>query len=81
MKRDYLRRRMDELEQRQARQGSKATVFHEAFAAAGLPAPEPAHGEDGCDYLERVPTESLAALLEARKATNPKGCTGAPLNG
>ena len=61
MKRDYLKR-ITELEQLQGSQPITATQFHEVFANAGLPAPEPAPGEDWRDYLERVPTESLAGL-------------------
>jgi len=64
MKRDYLKRITD-LEQLQGSQTSTANQLHEVFAKAGLPAPEPAPGEDGRDYLKRVPTESLAGLLAA----------------
>lgn len=70
MKRDYLKR-IAELEQLQSSQPSTATRLHEAFAKAGLPAPEPANGEDGRDYLKRVPTKSLAGLLATYGVMEP----------
>lgn len=70
MKRDYLKR-ITELEQLEGSQPSTATQLHEVFAKAGLLAPEPAHGEDGRDYLKRVPTESLAGLLAAYRVMEP----------
>ena len=70
MKRDYLKR-ITELEQLQGSHASTAIQLHEVFVKAGLPAPEPAHGEDGRDYLKRVPTESLAGLLAACKVMEP----------
>lgn len=66
MKRGYLKRIAD-LEQLQSGQTSNAIKLHEVFAKEGLPAPEPAPGEDGRDYLKRVPTETLAGLLAARR--------------
>ena len=70
MKRDYLKR-IAELEQLQGSQPSTATRLHEVFAKAGLPAPEPANGEDGRDYLKRVPTKSLAGLLATYGVMEP----------
>lgn len=71
MKRDYLKR-ITEMERLVAlEQPSTATQLHEVFAKAGLPAPEPAPGEDGRDYLKRVPTESLAGLLAAYGVMEP----------
>lgn len=68
MKRDYLKR-ITELEQLQDSQPCSATRLHDAFAKVGLPAPAPARGEDGRDYLKRVPSESLASILKIREAT------------
>lgn len=70
MERDYLKR-IAGLEQLQSSQPSTATRLHEVFANAGLPAPEPVHGEDSRDYLKRVPTKSLAGLLAAYEVMEP----------
>lgn len=60
-----LKKRATALEQVQAPQGRTAAQEYENFKLCNIPAPEPIDGESGRDYIKRVPTESLEALLVA----------------
>lgn len=70
MKPDTLRR-LSALESQQAHDDPDPAPLHRAFIEAGIEAPAPHPEEHKRDWLRRVPTASLEALLELTDGVDP----------